>query len=370
MLHLRTTKYTLAFLTVLMGLSACGQQDDAISAQPHSAGSFARSALLVGDVEASSGGDEALKLRLEGMGFEVVVRSGRSASVADAQGRALVVISESVSSEDVRTKFRDTSVPVFLSEPSLLDDMGMTGPSWAKDFGDLKNQVNVVMESSAGLLGAGISGEVRATLAPQKYVWGSPSSSALRVATIAGHPQWLSEFAYDSGAAMASGRAPARRLFFFAGRSAPMSFSPKAWDLFEAAVSWLSQTNGILVAAKGPLSASDLALKSRLESLGLAVSVMADDSIVSATAERAKVIVISESTRSEVVQSKLTNIRTPIVALEPALFDDLGLTGGTWQRDFGDRLGQNTLSILAPQHPLAAGLTGSVTVTSSAAKFV
>jgi hypothetical protein len=45
-------------------------------------------------------------------------------------------------------------------------------------------------------------------------------------------------FAYERGAAMASGTAPARRLGFFFSSGAPLNATEEAWKLFDAAVDW------------------------------------------------------------------------------------------------------------------------------------
>jgi hypothetical protein len=54
----------------------------------------------------------------------------------------------------------------------------------------------------------------------------------------------------------------------------------------------------------------------------------------------------------------------PIVTWEAQLFDDLGLTGPAGGNDFG-MAKQSRTTILTPVHPLAAGLSGLVNVTTA-----
>jgi hypothetical protein len=59
----------------------------------------------------------------------------------------------------------------------------------------------------------------------------------------------------------------------------------------------------------------------------------------------------------------------PVVTWEHALFDDMGMTGATLNTDFGFLDGQTALRVLAPGHPLAAGLSGTPLVATSPQMF-
>jgi len=70
------------------------------------------------------------------------------------------------------------------------------------------------------------------------------------------------------------------------------------------------------------------------------------------------------------VLDRLTNVAVPLICCEPALFDDLRMTGPTWMSDMGDVDAQKTIQITAPTHPLAGGLTGLTSVVSADSRFV
>ncbi|MCU0913095.1 MAG: hypothetical protein MUC88_00855 [Planctomycetes bacterium] len=111
--------------------------------------------------------------------------------------------------------------------------------------------------------------------------------------------------------------------------------------------------------------AGDDALKAYMEKMGHTVTYM-DDNTALATmqpaAATADVVFISESVGSGNVRDKITAVETPIVTTEAWAWDEMGLTSGAGA-------GQNAVTpnvdIVAPGHPLAAGLTGTVPVFSA-----
>ena len=58
----------------------------------------------------------------------------------------------------------------------------------------------------------------------------------------------------------------------------------------------------------------------------------------------------------------------PVVTWERLLFDDLKLTGTVNGTDYGSATAQTTLDILEPAHPMAGGLSGTVTVLTGPAE--
>jgi len=109
----------------------------------------------------------------------------------------------------------------------------------------------------------------------------------------------------------------------------------------------------------------DDALKAFLEKMGHTVTYMDDneaDAAMRAAAAKADLVFISESVGSANVRNKITAIDTPMVITESWAWDEMGLSGGAGG-------GQNAVTpnvqIVAPGHPLAAGLSGSVPVFTS-----
>ena len=99
--------------------------------------------------------------------------------------------------------------------------------------------------------------------------------------------------------------------------------------------------------------------------LGYTVTVVDDAASVAADANGKQVVVISSSSVSGSVNTKFRTTTVPVVTWEPGLFDDLGMTAlGT-----SEVTGQQNLAIVAPGHPLAAGLSGTIAVTSVTSPF-
>jgi hypothetical protein len=119
----------------------------------------------------------------------------------------------------------------------------------------------------------------------------------------------------------------------------------------------------------------DDALKAFMEKMGHTVTYM-DDNEAQATmrdaAAKADLVFISESVGSANVREKITAIDTPMVITECWAWDEMGLTSGGGA---GQEVVTPDIQIVAPGHPLAAGLTGSVPVltdlasTRGAARF-
>ncbi|MBM4024313.1 MAG: hypothetical protein FJ280_02760 [Planctomycetes bacterium] len=119
----------------------------------------------------------------------------------------------------------------------------------------------------------------------------------------------------------------------------------------------------------------DDALKAFIEKMGHTVTYMDDndgEAVMRAAAAKADLVFISESVGSANVRNKITAIDTPMVVTESWAWDEMGLTSSPGG---GSEAATPNVEIVAPWHPLAAGLSGSVPVftaltgTRGAARF-
>lgn len=112
--------------------------------------------------------------------------------------------------------------------------------------------------------------------------------------------------------------------------------------------------------------ASDEPLRVRLEELGYHVTVLPTDAPQLIEQVRdARVVVFSPSVYSRGLTDELVDLPIPMVALESSAHDRLGLTGPAWNRDIGPSPSPiSEVIITNPTQPLAAGLSGQVTVMS------
>jgi RHS repeat-associated protein len=121
----------------------------------------------------------------------------------------------------------------------------------------------------------------------------------------------------------------------------------------------------LFVVGSTTLNAGDAALKSRLESMGLTVTVKDAPNAVTADALGKVLVLISGTVVSGDVNVKFRDVAVPVIVLEPLLFDDMKMTGTAIGTDYDVINSQTQVSIFTPSHPLAAGLTGTVTVNTS-----
>ena len=204
-----------------------------------------RNALLVTNSTTLGTGDNAIKTRLQNLGFTVTVKAAgsnnnTSIKTNDADGKTLVVISSTVIPANVASKFRNVAVPVVTWEFDLFDDQGMTGTVSGTDFGTATTQTQVSISNSSHPMAAGLSG-TQTVAASSNFTWGKPNANAVRIATLTGDATKFAIFGYDKMAAMPGLEAPARRVGFFLTDTTAAGLTTNGGLLFDAAVKWASE---------------------------------------------------------------------------------------------------------------------------------
>jgi glucose/arabinose dehydrogenase len=328
--------------------------------------------LVVGNPSALIAGDAAVRTRLQGLGYTVTIVDDSASTASSATGQDLVIISSSVLASNVNTKFRNVTVPVIVWEHALFDDLAMTASGGTK----LTAQTSLVITTPAHPLAAGLSGTVAVATTAGDFASGSPNSNAVVIATVPGTTA-AGIFAYELGASMPGRAAPARRVALFMGDATPSIFTTAGQSLFDAAIQWADGDAGpppppptggaavLVVGNPAALIAGDTAVRTRLAGLGYTVTIVDDSASTAASAVNQDLVVISSSSAAKSVNTKFRNVTVPIVVWEHALFDDLGMTSAAGTA----RASQVSLVIASPGHPLAAGLTGTVQVATTAGKF-
>lgn len=216
--------------------------------------------LLVAGSTLLNASDAAVKKRLENLGYAVAVKAGSASVAADANGKDLVVISSTVNSGDVNSKFRDVAVPVLTWENAIYDDMKMTGTVSGADFGTTPGLTTLGIDATAcdratmytaakgwgdGChdLAAGLAGNsLSVTRSNQAVSWGKPAAAAVRIAYPTSNSALAAVFGYEKGAAMVGLAAPARRVGFFYSDNSAASLQGRGQALFDAAVYWATGT--------------------------------------------------------------------------------------------------------------------------------
>lgn len=195
--------------------------------------------LVVGNLTLN-GGDSAIRLQLEALGYSVALKvSNASLSASDANGKAVVAISSTVNHNNVTTKFRDIAIPVVIWEHQLYDDMKMTA-SGAANLGAQsgQNAVSMVSANASHPMAAGLTSSVTVLNSNHALAWGVPSADAISIATVVGNSTRRTIFGYEAGSMMVGQNAPARRVGIFLNDSSASALSSNGKALFDAAVRW------------------------------------------------------------------------------------------------------------------------------------
>ena len=130
--------------------------------------------------------------------------------------------------------------------------------------------------------------------------------------------------------------------------------------------------SALLYTNSATLGAGDAAIRTRLQNLGFTVTVIAASkatAVTTAQADGKSLVLISSTVTPANVANKFRHVAVPVVVWEFDLLDDQGMTGAVSGTDFGTAATQTQLSITTPNHPLAAGLSGNVSVVTAASTF-
>lgn len=199
--------------------------------------------LVVGDGANPAAVDTAVENRLQNDGWNVTIVDDSASQSSDADGMDLVLVSATVKSSNVNSKFRDVTVPVISWESYIFDDLKMTGPSANVDYGPYFDQTELVITKSDHPMAAGLMGRPDVIAVPDKMVWGAPPETATVIASSWHRADRAVIFGYEAGDSMVGLTAPARRVGFFFSDSSPANATADAWALFDAAVCWAANCN-------------------------------------------------------------------------------------------------------------------------------
>lgn len=109
------------------------------------------------------------------------------------------------------------------------------------------------------------------------------------------------------------------------------------------------------------LPSSDQAQYDRLAGLGYSITVQTDTACVAGDATGKTLVFISESVGGAALGIKLRDVAVPVIDCEGNNFPYMQMTGNT-ASDYGDYSGYMQVTVQVPSHPLAGGMSGTVTV--------
>jgi hypothetical protein len=195
--------------------------------------------LFVGSTNPPTSSDQFVIDRLTTvLRHNVTLVTGPGSTTADALGKQLVIVSSSVTSGDVNTKFRDVPIGVVNWEQALWDDFQLA----TAGGGNPAAQTDIIIrpENASHPLAAGLpAGTHTVYSSPQTISAGGTSLGlgAIHVAdTTTGLPAIVG---YETGGLLADATpAAGRRVGIFYENTALDAANPTGLALFDAAVGW------------------------------------------------------------------------------------------------------------------------------------
>ena len=192
-------------------------------------------------------------------------------------------------------------------------------------------------------------------------------------------PRW---YEFDVTAYLQAEKAAGRNVVSLAVKNTSQSSPFASFNSKEAAnnqpqlILWTTQPrNALFVVGSTTLNTGDSAAQTRLQNLGYTVTVKAagstnNTSIKASDAAGKTLVVISSTVTAANVTNKLRDIPVPVINWEFDILEDMGMTGLVSGTDFGtSSTTQTQLNISHPTHQMAAGLTGTQTVVTTATNF-
>ena len=179
--------------------------------------------------------EELLQLR----GMDVTL-ADETAPASMATGFAMVVLSSNVT--NAVPVFAPVPVPVIVfGNTSFYQPMGFVTANAMRGSTSGSPQATV-MDTTTSLSSDLSQGETidvfNALLGNSNYTWGTPGGAPIKVASVAGTPTQLVVFAYEKGAAMATGTAAARRVSLGWKSGNVKLLALDSFKLQDAAFSW------------------------------------------------------------------------------------------------------------------------------------
>ncbi|WP_449538970.1 pectate lyase [Ferdinandcohnia sp. Marseille-Q9671] len=315
--------------------------------------------------------DENAIAHLQTLGFnKITFKNIKETETADTEGFDIVFVGETSPSGDIGDKFKEIPIPVVYSKGWVVDDVDLSEKGSGLS-GDIDGQTNLTIQDPYHPLAAGLSGTVQVYSKAGKVNFGTPGEEAEVIATVEGDDAKVSIFAYEKGAKRVTGEpVPARRVSTFVFNGQEEHMTADGWKLVDASVEWAlgSEDDKPKMLYVGQDLPADVNGVRHFQSLGyLSVDFAVVKETEAADTEGYDIVFVAETSPSGDIKQKFRDIPIPVIYSKGYIVDDVGLS----EKEsglFGDIDGQTNLVIQDSDHPLAAGLSGTVQVYSKAGK--
>jgi hypothetical protein len=121
-----------------------------------------------------------------------------------------------------------------------------------------------------------------------------------------------------------------------------------------------TKTAALVVGNGAAPAAADAGIADRLRDRGYTVTILDDGTVNAADVTGASVVLVTQTIGQAQIGTRLRTSTRPIVLWKPSVYDEFGMTASD-----GNTLDGTAVQIANAGHPLAAGRSGTVTVTSA-----
>lgn len=234
-------KYTVsAKATDNTGVSATSSGVDIVVGNPPP------QALFVGSA-AGSAGDTAVIARLQSLGLGVSFVVDAAVATSDANNKDIIVISSTVGSGNISTKFSTISVPLLDWESAVYDELGFDANNTGGAAIALQTQIKIADATHPLAAGLPLGTVTVLSTAGDVISLATPMTSAKIIATSTDGNNTPVIFAFETGDALNGtagfanrpDAAPARRVAFYLANNTFQATTVEGQKLFDAAVRWL-----------------------------------------------------------------------------------------------------------------------------------
>jgi hypothetical protein len=123
----------------------------------------------------------------------------------------------------------------------------------------------------------------------------------------------------------------------------------------------------VLLVVGDDVTTAEARLRTSLMGRGFMVKVVQDEAAADVTGVH--LVIIAETCASATLTTKYRDVAVPVINLEPAVMDDMRLTGLVSGTDYEQTEGTQ-INIVTPLHPMAAGTSGTVTPVTGTGSFL
>ena len=195
---------------------------------------------IVDDPASLSDGDTMLKSIME-VSKDMIVTMGNTVTPnPDAASMNLIVASSGASASEFPALYKGATVPMIIFSNGAYQAMGFITASAGKGSASTPVMATIVDDTTplASGMAVGTNFSAIGTSRSTSVYWGNPGGNPIKVAAIVGAPTQLISFAYEKGATMATGSAPARRVALGFKTDVIGDLSIESTKLLNAAIEW------------------------------------------------------------------------------------------------------------------------------------